>query len=90
MSGNTVGPRPMLRLSKGNKVLTLLEPGDLVEVDDPGLKMLRDLCPDQPPNHHGRVLELLKGNRVMVEFPIDGSYEHSQSSPYPIDMVRKR
>ena len=63
--------------------------GDNVEVQDAGLEMLRRLCPDQPPNHHGRV-ESIDGDTVMVEFPIGGSYEHSQSSPYPRSAVRKR
>jgi hypothetical protein len=64
--------------------------GDLVEVMDEGLAMLRRLCPDQPPNHHGRV-ERIDGDTIYVEFPIDGSYdEHSQTAPYPVDLVKKR
>lgn len=68
----------------------MLVVGDLVEVLDEGLAMLRRICPDQPPNHHGRVAEI-KDDTIMVEFPIDGSYEdHSQVAPYPVSMVRKR
>jgi len=64
--------------------------GDLVEVLDEGLAMLRRLCPDMPPNHHGRVSEI-RGDEIWVEFPIDGSYEdHSQIAPYPAEMVRRR
>ena len=66
-----------------------LKCGDEVEVLDEGLAMLRRLCPDQPPNHHGRV-GYFKGDVVFVEFPIDGSYEHSQCSPYPREQVRLR
>lgn len=54
-----------------------------------GLAMLRRLCPDQPPNNHGRV-EAIDGDTVMVEFPLDGGYEHSQSAPYPRSAVRRR
>lgn len=68
----------------------MFEVGDLVEVLDEGLAMLRRICPDQPPNHHGRVAEI-SGETIMVEFPIDGSYEdHSQVAPYPANLVRKR
>ena len=64
--------------------------GDSVEVIDDGLAILRTLCPDMPPNHHGRV-HGIDGEMIMVEFPIDGSYdEHSQVAPYPADKVRKR
>jgi hypothetical protein len=63
--------------------------GDLVEVLDEGLAMLRRLCPDQPPNHYGRVSEI-KGDEIWVEFPLDGGYEQSQVAPYPTSMVRKR
>lgn len=66
-----------------------LRVGDNVEVLDIGLKMLRDLCPGMPPNHHGRV-ESIDGDTIMVEFMIDGSYEgHSQSAPYDRSQVRK-
>lgn len=63
--------------------------GELVQVDDQGLAMLRKLCPDMPPNHHGRV-DRVEGSTVYVEFPIDGSYEHSQVAPYDIEKVAKR
>lgn len=63
--------------------------GDLVEVLDEGLAMLRRICPDMPPNHYGRVSEI-KGDEIWVEFPLDGGYEHSQVAPYPANMVRKR
>ena len=53
--------------------------GDLVEVLDTGLAMLRRLCPDQPPNHHGRVSEI-KGDDIFVEFPLDGGYEHDRTA----------
>lgn len=67
-----------------------LQVGDNVEVLDAGLAMLRNFCPGQPPNHHGRV-EAIEGDTITVEFPIDGSYDgHSQSSPYPRSEVRKR
>lgn len=69
--------------------MTDLQIGDDVEVLDEGLAMLRRLCPGMPPNHHGRVQEV-NGKSIMVEFPIDGSYEHSQVSPYPRDQVRRR
>lgn len=42
-----------------------------------------------PPNHHGRV-DRVEGSKVWVEFPIDGSYEHSQVAPYDIEKVAKR
>lgn len=64
--------------------------GDEVEVLDAGLAMLRKVCPDMPPNHHGRVAEI-EGDTIMVEFPIDGSYDdHSQVAPYPRHEVKKR
>lgn len=64
--------------------------GDEVEVLDEGLARLRQICPEMPPNHHGRVHEIKRG-RVWVEFPIDGSYEeHSQVVPYPEHLVRVR
>jgi hypothetical protein len=67
-----------------------LQIGDEVEVSDPGLAMLRRICPDMPPNHHGRVYGI-DGDTITVEFPIDGSYEgHSQCSIYPSRMVSKR
>ena len=66
-----------------------LKVGDLVKVSDEGLEMLRRLCPGMPPNHHGRV-ERIDVDIIWVEFPIDGSYEHSQTAPYPARMVRKR
>jgi len=47
--------------------------GELVQVDDPGLAMLRNLCPDMPPNHYGKV-DRVEGTTVYVEFPIDGSW----------------
>lgn len=71
-------------------VMDDLKVGDDVEVLDAGLAMLRRLCPDQPPNHHGRI-EAIDGDTITVEFPIDGSYDgHSQSAPYPRSEVRKR
>lgn len=66
-----------------------LKCGDEVEVLDEGLAMLRRRCPGQPPNHHGRVSEI-HDNLIFVEFPIDGSYEHSQCSPYMREQVRLR
>lgn len=67
-----------------------LEVGDPVEVLDEGLAILRKVAPGMPPNHHGRVSEI-DGDTIMVEFPIDGSYEdHSQVAPYPVSEVRKR
>lgn len=63
--------------------------GEDVEVVDDGLVWLRMMRPDIPPNHHGRVKEVF-GDIIYVEFPIDGSYEHSQVSPYHRDYVRKR
>ena len=70
-------------------VMRSFKVGDLVEVLDEGLAMLRRLCPDHPPNHHGRVSEI-KGDEIWVEFPLDGGYEHSQVAPYPASMVRTR
>ena len=67
-----------------------LEVGDDVAVDDPGLAMLRAVCPDMPPNHHGRI-ESIDGDTIYVEFPIDGSYDgHSQTAPYTRDQVKPR
>lgn len=66
-----------------------LEIGDEVEVEDEGLAMLRRICPKMPPNHHGRV-ESVHNDIVMVEFPIDGGYDHSQIAPYPIAKVSLR
>ena len=64
--------------------------GDKVEVLDEGLAMLRKVCPDMGPNHHGIVLEA-KGDLIFVEFPIDGKYGgHPQVAHYPVDMVRIR
>lgn len=63
--------------------------GDPVQVEDEGLEMLRRLCPGMPPNHHGRVSEV-KGDLVLVEFPISGSYEHSQVAWYQKNKVHPR
>ena len=63
--------------------------GDEVEVLDEGLAMLRRLCPGMPPNNHGRIGSI-EGDTVMVEFPVNGSYEHSQTSPYHWSEVRNR
>lgn len=63
--------------------------GDEVLVLDDGLALLRSVCPGMPPNHHGRVAEI-NGDQILVEFPIDGSYEHSQVAPYSKSEVRHR
>ncbi len=63
--------------------------GDLVEVLDPGLAMLRDLYPDMPPNHHGSVGEIWDDGQILVYFPLEGK-DHSQGAPYPVEMVRHR
>lgn len=63
--------------------------GDEVEVLDEGLAMLRRLCPGMPPNHHGRI-DRIDGDTIFVEFPVDGSYGHSQCAPYPAAQVRAR
>lgn len=69
---------------------TTLVVGDLVEVMDMGLAMLRQVCPNMPPNHHGRV-HRIDGDFIEVEFPIDGSYlKHSQCAPYHKRLVKKR
>jgi len=69
-----------------------LQVGDPVEVLDEGLAMLRRICPDMPPNHHGTVAEIWQDGTVLVEFPIseDDPAEHSQAAPYPAAQVRKR
>ena len=68
-----------------------LQVGDPVEVLDEGLAMLRRLCPDMPPNHHGTVSRI-DGDTVYVEFPIgdDDPAKHSQVAPFPAAEVRKR
>ena len=63
--------------------------GEEVEVLDTGLAMLRTFCPDISPKRYGRVKEV-KGDVIYVEFPIDGSYEHSRISSYHRNYVRKR
>lgn len=63
--------------------------GDLVEVLDPGLAMLRRLMPNMPPNHHGKVAEIWDDGTILVEFPLSGE-NHSQVAPYPASMVWKR
>jgi len=66
--------------------------GDSVEVLDVGLAQLRitmaRLGYDPGPNNLGRVTEVLSGGELLIEFPIDGSYEHSQVAPYPASKVR--
>ena len=69
--------------------MSKLKVGDNVEVMDSGLAMLRQLCPGMPPNHHGRI-KSIDGDTIMVEFPIAGSYKHSQTSPYNMSEVKKR
>ena len=66
--------------------------GDPVEVNDPGLEMLRSLMPDAPPNHYGTVAEIWDDGTILVAFPIEGAAleEHSQVAPYPPAMVKKR
>lgn len=64
--------------------------GDEVEVLDAGLAMLQRVAPGMPPNHHGRV-QGIDGDTIVVEFPIDGSYDdHSQVAPYPRSKVKRR
>lgn len=63
--------------------------GDEVEVTDEGLAMLRRICPDMPPNHHGKI-QAIDGDMITVEFPIDGGYEHSQAAPYHRSKVLPR
>ena len=63
--------------------------GDLVEVLDEGLAMLRRLMPNMPPNHHGKVAAIWDDGKILVEFPLSGE-NHSQVAPYPASMVRKR
>jgi hypothetical protein len=71
-----------------------LKVGDAVEVLDEGLRRLRAIMPDMPPNHHGFVMELNYGDSgdILVVFPIgdDPIEEHSQVAPYPPHLVRKR
>ncbi|HUV66381.1 MAG TPA: hypothetical protein VMW24_21005 [Sedimentisphaerales bacterium] len=66
--------------------------GDAVEVLDPGLAQLRAIMVrfgnDPGPNNLGRVAEVLSDGELLIEFPIDGSYEHSQVAPYPMSMIR--
>lgn len=69
--------------------MALFSVGDPVEVLDEGLAMLRRICPDMPPNHHGRVQKIV-GDEIWVEFPIGGSYANSQVAPYPASMVVHR
>ena len=67
--------------------------GDKVLVLDRGLAQLRAICPDMPPNHHGRIAEIREDGDLLIEFPISGgkdSYDHSQVVPYPPHEVRKR
>ena len=69
-----------------------LKVGDNVEVLCPGLAILRSLCPDMPPNHHGTVHEIMDDGGIMVCFPIgdEDPEDHSQIAPYPPEQVRKR
>jgi hypothetical protein len=71
-----------------------LKVGDPVLVLDEGLRRLREIMPDMPPNHHGFVAELdyAGSGDILVEFPIgdDPMDEHSQVAPYPPHLVRKR
>ena len=72
-----------------------LKIGDPVEVIDPALIMLAQFMPPGTrPLNHGYVSELHFGDddEVMVEFPIgdDPMDEHSQISPYPRHMLKKR
>jgi hypothetical protein len=55
--------------------------------------MLRRVCPDMPPNHHGKVLEIWDdGETLLIQFPIgdDDPEEHSQVAPYPKHLVKKK
>lgn len=65
------------------------EVGDKVSVTDEGLKMLRKMMPDQGPNHHGIVQEVMNNGDILVAFPIgdDPMGEHSQVAPYPESQV---
>jgi len=54
--------------------------GDLVEVLDEGLAMLRRLCPDMPPNHHGRVWKS-GATRFGLSFPSTGATRIIVRSP---------
>ena len=65
---------------------------DKVKVMDPGLMMLMSFMPPgTPPNNVGYIREIdLEYQEAMIEFPIgdDPIEEHSQMSPYPLDMLR--
>ena len=69
--------------------MSKLKVGDKVEVIDEGLKMLRDLCPGMPPNHHGNIASI-DGETVIVAFPIGNDGKHLQFAPYHSSKVRKR
>lgn len=64
-----------------------LKVGDMVEVLDEGLAMLRRLCPGQPPNNIGTVAEIRDDGHIEVHFPLPGE-NHSQAAIYPREEVR--
>lgn len=51
--------------------------------------MLRNLMPNSPPNHHGKIAEIWDDGQILVEFPLSGK-DHSQVAPYPPYLIRKR
>lgn len=64
-----------------------LKVGDMVEVLDEGLAMLRRVCPGQPPNNIGTVAEIRDDGDIEVHFPLPGE-NHSQAAIYPKELVR--
>lgn len=65
-----------------------LKIGDLVEVQDEGLEMLRKICPDQPLNNIGEIKGFTPSGDVEVWFKLSGE-NHSQASLYPRGKVKK-
>lgn len=69
-----------------------LKAGDRVKVMDEGLLMLQKFSPpDAKPNNEGVITEICSDGTAMIEFPIgdDNPEEHSQSAPYPIQILQR-
>ena len=61
-----------------------IKKGDLVQVDDPGLRMLQQFAPPgSAPNNVG-VVDYIDNDLVFILFP---NGDHSQLAPYSKDLV---
>ena len=82
--GTTLGHEGVGFIEEIGTGVTQFKVGDKVLVLDEGLAMLRRICPDMPPNHHGVVSEVWDDGTLLILF------DDEQAAPYQPNMVRHR